>query len=299
MAIAHDFAYERPGTLSGALALLDEHRSSARILAGGTDLIVHIKEGLAKPELLIDIKDIAALRQLELIEGKLFIGAAVSFAELIDSPLIKEHIPMLLDAARTVASTGVRTRATLAGNICSAVPSLDSAPPLLCYGALVHCESLAGGRDVPIGDWFLAPRKTALKDNELVTGISIPLPDEDSAGIYLKLGRYNGEDLAQAGWGILCDKRGNYRIAHCALAPVPARALLIEALLQGKELSEELIAEAVALVEREINPITDIRASKEYRVHVSGVMLKRGLKSVRERLLGKDIEPRELLGGLA
>jgi carbon-monoxide dehydrogenase medium subunit len=299
MSIAHEFNYDRPQNLHSVLELKDGYRNKAFIYAGGTDLVVNIKEGMVKPELLIDIKDLPELHKLCRDNGTLYIGAAITFTELIDTEFVKQACPMLHDACKTVASTGVRSRATLVGNICSAVPSLDSATPLLCYEAVVHCASVDGTRNIPISEWFLAPRKTAIKDNEMVTGISLSIPKEASSSVYLKLGRYGGEDLAQAGWGIWMNTAKQYRIAHCALAPIPARATSIEALLNGKELAEELIQAAVALIPNEINPITDIRSSKEYRIHVSGVMLKRGLLAVKDRLEGKEIEPAKLLGGIS
>jgi carbon-monoxide dehydrogenase medium subunit len=298
VSLAHEFAYERPKTVDEVLLLKQQFGSKAFVLAGGTDLIVNIKEGMLKPELLIDIKEVAELKKLSYNGEVLFLSANVSFDELIESSEVKSNYPLLHDACRTVASHGVRTRATVIGNICSAVPSLDSAPALLCHYAIVHCASFEAKRNIPIREWFLAPRKTALQDIEIVTGISIPKVPE-SAGIYVKLGRYGGEDLAQAGWGIMLSRDLQYRIAHCALGPVPKRASMIEALLKGKELSEELIAEAVKLIPKEISPITDIRSSKEYRIHISGVMLKRGLLAARDRLNGKAVEAAKLLGGLA
>jgi CO/xanthine dehydrogenase FAD-binding subunit len=299
MAIAHDFDYARPTSLAEVLELLKAHGEKARILAGGTDLIVNIKESMVAPAILIDIKDIAELREIRIEADQISIGASVTFTELLESPLMKERFPMLWDAAATVASSGIRNRATLAGNICTAVPSLDSAPPLLCHDALVHCVSAEGSRAIPITEWFLAPRKTSLLPHEVVTKITLPLPQKDSTGIYLKLGRYNGEDLAQAGWGFWISARHQYRLAHCALGPIPARARAIEAVLNGSALTEDLIRQAVALVESEIRPITDIRSGKEYRVHISKVMLKRGLIAAQDRLQGKSIEPKALLGGFA
>lgn len=298
MALSHEFDYARPQSLTEALQLKDKYKDKARWLSGGTDLIVNIKEGMMKPDLLIDIKAIDELWQIGYSSGKLYIGAAVSFSELIDSEDVTQHFGMLSDACKTVASTGVRARATLVGNICSAVPSLDSAPPLFCYEAVVHCASVDGKRGIPIDQWFLAPRKTALADNELVTGITLKAVP-NSAGIYVKLGRYGGEDLAQAGWGILVNQNRQYRIAHCALAATPKRAHQIEQLLAGKELGNALIEQAIALIPHEISPITDIRSSKEYRLHVSGVMLKRGLLAAYDRLQGKTLEAHKLLGGIA
>ncbi len=299
MALAHEFKYSRPASLAEALRLLTEYQNRAKVLAGGTDLIVNIKEGMLKPELLIDVKDIPELQGIVEDGHTLRMGASVTFCDLIASDEVRTGFQMLWDAARTVASVGVRSRATLAGNICSAVPSLDSAPPLLCYNAVVHCASVTGNRDIPVGDFFLGPRKTALAADELVTAISITRPAEKNAGLYLKLGRYGGEDLAQAGWGFLLTDSRQYRIAHCALAPKPARAEKIEAVLNGHPLTPEQINKACALVAEEISPITDIRSGREYRLHMSEVMLRRGLLAAQDRFEGKDVDPAKLLGGTA
>ena len=298
MAIAHTFEYVRPQTLDEALRLKDRHREHAMLLAGGTDLVAHLREGLARPRIVIDLKDVPELDDFAINEERIHIGAAITFHDIINSDAMLFDYQMLQDAGKTVASTGIRNRATLVGNICTAVPSLDSAPPLLCHEAFVHCASIDGARDIPIEEWFLAPRKTAILSNEIVTGITVPSAF-DFAEIYLKLGRYNGEDLAQAGWGIMLNHSLQYRIAHCALAPIPARALKIEALLNGHELSEELVQQAMDLVPEEISPISDIRSSREYRVHVSKVMLKRGLWAAKDRLEGKPVNPQSLLGGIA
>lgn len=299
MAIAHEFDYAKPATLSQALELLNSHQTKAKILAGGTDLIVNIKEGMCSPSLLIDIKDLGELCEIKQEAGYICIGAGISFSQILDSELIKQNLPMLWDAAATVASSGIRNRATLAGNIISAVPSLDSGPALLCHEAIVRCASTDGYRDIEICEWFKAPRKSALKDNEVLTQIRIPNPPANSTGIYLKLGRYNGEDLAQAGWGIWISRDYQYRIAHCALAPTPKRVPAIEELLKGKDVDAHQINQALELVESSIMPITDIRSSREYRIHVSRVMLRRGLKAARDRLNGKAVDPRTLLGGFA
>lgn len=299
MALAHEFEYSRPSSLAEALRLLAEYQDRAKVLAGGTDLIVNIKEGMLKPELLIDVKDIPELRGIKQDGPTLRMGAAVTFCDLIASDEVRSGFQMLWDAARTVASVGVRSRATLAGNICSAVPSLDSAPPLLCYGAVVHCASARGQRDISSEDFFLGPRKTALAADELVTAISVIRPAENNAGLYLKLGRYGGEDLAQAGWGFLLTESRQYRIAHCALAPKPARAKKIEAVLNGQPLTPQQIDKACALVSEEISPITDIRSAREYRLHMSEVMLRRGLRATQDRFEGKDVDPAKLLGGTA
>lgn len=287
MAIAHLFEYFKPKNLSELTELLSQYKSKAKILSGGTDLVVRIKDGFEFPEVVIDIKGILELNELKFDGKNLFIGATVTFNELIDSEVVKEKYPLLWESAKSVASTGIRNRATLVGNICSAVPSLDSGPSLLIYEAEVILKSKSGERKVNINEFFLGPRKTALKEDEFVYGVNIPLLNKKNGSSYVKLGRYNGEDLAQVGIGVLVLENNEYRIAHCAVGPVAARARKIEQLLNGKSLNNTLIEEAKKLIEQEISPITDIRATKEYRIHMAKIMLERGLKVSVDRMHGK------------
>ena len=205
MAIINDFEYHKPKDINKALLLLSELNGKAKILAGGTDLIVHLKEELVITENVIDIKGIAELNKIEISEDNIFIGASVTFTDIIESQKLKGKLPILWEASMTVASVGVRNRATVVGNICSAVPSLDSAPALLVYDAEILVQSINGKRTISIHDWFTGPKKTILNPDELVLGINIPILKH--AGVYEKLGRYRGEDLAQAGIGILVDEK--------------------------------------------------------------------------------------------
>ncbi len=287
MAIAHEFDYFKPSSIDEAINLLNKYGAKARILSGGTDLVVRIKDGFETPDAVIDIKGLDELKVLDFKDNKLVVGTLTTFNELIDSEVVKEKFPLLWESAKSVASMGIRNRATMVGNICSAVPSLDSGPALLLYEATVVVKGKDGERRIPIEEWFLGPRKTALKEGELVEYIEIPLPQKKHAGCYVKLGRYNGEDLAQVGVGVLALEGNEYRVAFCAVGPKPTRAKKIEELLNGKELSDSLIEEAKKLVEEEISPITDIRATKEYRMHMAKVMLDRALKAAVGRLNGK------------
>jgi len=153
-------------------------RQKRKFLSGGTDLVVRIKDGFEFPEIVVDIKSISELKELKFDGKNLFIGATVTFNELIESDVVKEKFPLLWEAAKSVASTGIRNRATLAGNICSAVPSLDSGPALLVYEAEVILKSKNGERKVNINEFFLGPRKTVLKEDEFVYGVNVPLPQK-------------------------------------------------------------------------------------------------------------------------
>ncbi|MFA6003240.1 MAG: xanthine dehydrogenase family protein subunit M [Elusimicrobiota bacterium] len=287
MPITCGFEYHRPATLAEALSLLAKYKGRAQLLAGGTDLIVWLKEGATTPEAVIDVKAIPELWHIDLKDGVLRIGSRVTFAELIESELVKKHFPILWEASRTVASCGVRNRATLAGNICSAVPCLDSAPALLVYDACVRVRGASEERDIPIAEWFTGPKRTARLWDEIVVCVELPLPAGPTAGCYVKLGRYQGEDLAQVGLAALAAEGGDWKLAFCAVGPIPRRAGRVEALLRGKKLSPRLLAEAQALVPKEISPISDIRSSREYRLHMAAVMLGRGLQAAAARLSGK------------
>lgn len=297
MAIAHEFKYYRPDVLTEALGLLQQYKEKARILAGGTDLAVYIKEGLEHPQAVIDIKRIEVLNGIKVNKETVFIAANVTFSDILEHQKLKKDYLLLWESAHSVASVGIRNRATLAGNICSAVPSMDSAPALLCYDATVHLQNNKSKRTVPISQWWLAPRKTAKRADEIVTGISFTKPTEKHSGCYVKLGRYGGEDLAQAGIGLLVTEKKEYRIAFCAVGPVPTRAGKIEKLLKGKSLTKPLQEKVKELVAEEISPISDIRSSKEYRIHMCQVMLERGLVACIERMQGKKIDAAKILGG--
>jgi carbon-monoxide dehydrogenase medium subunit len=289
MAVTHDFEYIKPVSIDETLDLLDKYKGRAKILAGGTDLAVHIKEDIVTPDLLIDVKGIKELRKIEFSGNTLSIGAGTTFTDIEHSEICREKFTVLWEAAGTVASVGIRNRATVVGNICSAVPSLDSAPALMLYNAVVHVKSVSEDRQIPIADFFVSVKKTSLQKDELVTGLTLTLPEGKSGSCYLKLGRYKGEDLAQAGIGVLVLENKEYRISYCALAPKPLRALKIEQFLAGKELSPEIIEEAKKLVEQEISPITDIRSTKEYRMHMAKVMLQRALIFAFKRMKGEKV----------
>ena len=288
MSILHDFEYFKPADLKDATDLLARFGKKAKILAGGTDLVVQMKENIETPDIVIDIKGILKMNEILLEDNTLFIGACVTFSELIESKIIKKYFSLIKEMSETVASVSIRNRATLTGNICSAVPSADSAPILLVYDAEVVAKSASEERIIPINDWFIGPKKTVLRSDELVTGIAIPFPDKKHAGCYEKLGRYSGEDLAQVGVCILAFEDFQYNVAFCAVGPVPKRAYGAEKFLKGKQISREIIDEAKQCLLKEISPITDVRASQEYRTHMMSVMFERGLKKVIARLQGGE-----------
>lgn len=287
MGITNDFNYERPASLNKAMALRTSYGASSSILAGGTDLIVNLKDENIRPKMIIDIKDLGELKKVEYKDNILHIGALVTFSELLDSRVVLSKFPILWESCKSVASTAIRNRATLVGNLCSAVPSLDSAPSLLVHEATIVARSEESERKIKIEDWFSGPKKTVLKNNEIVTEVSLSFPDVKYSGSYLKLGRYKGEDLAQVCVSTLVFAKNIYRVAFGAVGPTPKRANKIENILNGKKINKELVDKAKKMVEDEISPITDIRASKEYRTHMARVMLERSLNISLLRFAGK------------
>jgi len=286
MVITTDFKYFKPKELEEAIILLSKFGKKAKILAGGTDLIVNLKEEKETPEAVIDIKGIGELNEIGFENGNLFIGANVTFSDLLDSEVVKNKFNLLWQASKSVASVGIRNRATLVGNICSAVPSADSAPALLVYEAKVLVCNSEHKKEIPISEWFVGPKKTVLLEDEIVEGISISLPKEKHFGVYEKLGRYDGEDLAQAGIGMMILENRKYRIAFCAVGPIPKRSLKIENMMNGNDLSDSLIKKVKQIIPDEISPITDIRSTKEYRTHMVQVMFERGIKKASAQLSG-------------
>lgn len=284
MTIVHDFEYAKPVSLEDAVNLLE--RSGARVLAGGTDVVPWLRDDLIEPTLLVDIKAIPGLAEISLGGTHMRIGALITFSDVIASPIVGEHAPMLAEMAAQVASTGIRNRATVVGNVCSAVPSLDAGPALMVYDGAVEVIGPDGDRLIPLDDWFVGPRSTRLQIGEMATAITLELPPADHAGAFLKLSRYSGEDLAQANLAVLATADREYRLAFGAVAPAPVRARRIEAMLEGRSVDDPLLDAASQLVADEIAPITDIRATADYRIHMCQVMFRRGLRAVCERLSG-------------
>ncbi|MGD0037759.1 MAG: xanthine dehydrogenase family protein subunit M [Bacteroidota bacterium] len=285
MPILHNFEYFKPASLNEALLLLSRYKR-AYVLAGGTDLVNNLKSEIDQPDAVVDIKSIKTLHAITFKKNVLTIGACVTFSELIDSKIIQSKFPVIAEVAKTVGSVGIRNRATMVGNICSAVACADSSPMLLAFRANVLIQGKKGKRKVAIEKWFKGNKKTDLKIGELVTAIEIPFPAKNYAGCFVKLGRYSGEDLAQASVVVLAFPKNQFAVAFGSVGPIPIMATKIANALKGRELSQELIKQASALIPTMISPITDMRATKEYRMHMCQVIFERGLKAASDRLRG-------------
>ena len=284
MAIPYDFDYRKPTTLDEAIALLNEYSSKARIIAGGTDIVNELKQGFRIPEIIIDIKGITELKKIEIKNDCLFIGSGITFSEIIQSSVIEKNAYVLWEAAHLVASNGVRNRATMVGNICSAVACMDSAGPLLVHEAKILLANKEGKRELPVNEWFVENRKTAIQPNEIVLGVSLALPKIKYAGSYSKQMRYAGEDLSQSNVCILALEDKTYRVAFGSVGPIPKRSEKIEQMINGKDIDDQMLAQVKETIEKVVSPISDVRSSKEYRMHMVKVMFERGLKEALKRL---------------
>jgi len=279
------FDYLKPRTTDELSAALAEHGMDAKLLAGGTDLFVLMRDRLVRPKCLIDIKEIKDLRRLSWDERRgLTIGAAVTLNELMASEVVRERFGVLWKAAGTIADPTIRNRATLVGNICNASPAADTAPALLVLDAEVEVVSAKGKRMIPIQEFFRGVKRTSLERGEFVNAVRIPNPPDGAKGDYLKWGRTRGEDLAVVGVAALVAVSGEkiMRIALSSVAPTPLRIFEVEKIPKEGGSVAEQISKAVSIVREKISPITDVRGGKEYRIHMAGVLTKRTLEGLLE-----------------
>jgi carbon-monoxide dehydrogenase medium subunit len=277
--------YLKPTGLAEALDVLDESRHGRYLVyAGGTDVIPRLKARFINPpEVLLDLKGI---RELDFItcddHSGLRIGALATISSVVASESVRQRYPALLQGAASIASTHIQNRATLTGNLCSAVPSADSAPALLCLGARVICLSKGGERTAELDQFFLGPNATSLRPGEIVKEIHVPPAIEGTRGAYLKLSPRSRMDLAVVGVAAVVRKDrgtfGDVRIGLGAVAPTPMRAVKAEQRLRGEAISEEAILEASTLAARECEPIDDHRASAAYRRMMVEVLVKRAIQ---------------------
>jgi carbon-monoxide dehydrogenase medium subunit len=277
------FNYTAPTTLDEALSLLSEYGGRANVIAGGTDLVPKLKRReIGAPEYVIDLKGIPGLDEIKYDAGGLRLGALVTIGMVEDSARIQQGFGILAQAARSMASPQVRNRGTIAGNICNAVPSADSAPPLLTLGAGLKIISGKGERTVNIADFFTGPGQTALSGDEILREIQIPDMPPGAKGVYLKLTPRRAMDLAIVGVAVVVIPQDgicqDIRIALGAVAPTPIRAKKAEAVLKGQKLDDVLIEKAAKAAAGESSPIDDHRASAEYRLDMVGVLVKRAMK---------------------
>ena len=267
--------YYSPTSLKEALNLLATYGEEASILNGGTDLIVRMREGQSKPKVIIDIKKIDELHKIKIENNHVFIGACVLLNDLGKHQYIKEKYPFLAKAALSIGSNQVRNRATCIGNICNASPLADTATPLLSLNADIHIFNKTGLRTVPLNEFFVFVRKTILKHDEIVTGISFE--DDDSIlGAFYKMSRRKEVDLSTVCSTVVKSSKG-YFVSYGAVAPTPVRLYKTESFLNKNTLSQEMIKEACMIASQEVSPISDLRATEKYRREIVEVTLQNSL----------------------
>lgn len=284
-----ELEYIKPSSIEEACRILAEKGPAARPMAGATDLIPPMKDHAIKPEpeVLVDLKGLKELKYLTFDENEgLKIGALTTLREIETSELVKEKNPAVAYAAKVVASTQIRYKGTLVGNICNASPSMDSAPNLLAQDAVIEIQGVDGKRTVPASEFFKGVKKTCLESGEIVTGVTIPALKENEKAAYIKHAVRKAMDLAIIGVAVKLTMDGNVcrdaKIALGAVATTPVRAPKAEDLLKGKEITDELLEEVAQAAMDSCSPISDIRASKEYRKAMIGVFTKRAIRQALE-----------------
>jgi len=274
------FDYLKPTSLAQAMSLLAEHGDKAKLIAGGTDVMVLWKKKLLHCDYLISLRNVPELNFISHDLG-LRIGSATTHRALELSEVVRDHFPVLTDAVSGLGSVQVRNSGTIGGNICNAAPSADTAPPLLVLETMVKIVGLAGERSVPIEEFFKGPGKTALSPGEMVTEFVIPEPLPRTGMAYWKQSRRKAMDLPILGVAVLisfdedmktCRKA---RIGLGVVAPTPIRAKKAEAFLEGKQVDESTLVEAGAIAAGDASPRTTIRGSAWYRSEMIPVLVKR------------------------
>ena len=283
-----------------AVALLAQHGPNVKVLAGGTDLLADLKfSSHAPPSVVVDISRAADLRGLKITDKGLSIGALVTHSEIMGSPIVRDMFPALVDAAHTIGAVQTRNLGTLGGNLVTAVPSVDSGPTLVALDAQVTVLGPGGRREMPLSEFFVGPRKTALKPDELLVEILIPTTSLDKPTAFLKFGLRKGQALALVNVGasfwVDWDKQTFLapRIALGAVAPKVIHATSAEAYLEGRAISLDAMVEAGRLAAGDAKPITDFRASAEYRRDLIAVLTKRALEGAYELAKVKRAEKKK------
>src|ERR1700690_1032601 len=288
------FGYVAAKDVGHAVALLGEHGAKAKILAGGTDLLVELKHALHNPEMIVDISRLRELKNIAIADDGLHIGALATSAEIMGSPIISGMFPALIDAAHSIGAVQTRNLGTLGGNLVTCVPSMDSGPALIALDASVTVASTEGQRRMPLADLFVGPRKTSLKPGDLLVHIVIPKENLGKPTAFEKFGLRKGQALALVNVGasfwVERDKFVAPRIALGAVAPTVTRAPKAEAYLDGRKISAEAMAEAGRIASTEAKPISDFRASADYRRDLVVVLVKRALANAQARATAKQKE---------
>jgi carbon-monoxide dehydrogenase medium subunit len=282
------FEYVEPDTIEDACSFLNEYKENAKVLAGGTDLLVKMKQNIERPEYVLSLNRIGQLRYIDYNDKEgLRIGALTTLSDLAASPVIRQKFNVLDQAIRMMASHQIRNRATIGGNLCNASPAGDTAPPLIGLGGQARVVGLAGERVIPLVDFFSGLGCTVLKSDEILTEVQIPNPSPRTAGAYLKLSPRE-KDLATVAVAtiITLDSQGqvceDINIVLGAVAPTVMRSFKAEAVVKGKTVEDELIQQSAQAASEEARPMSDIRGSAKYRKEMVKVLTKWAIRQALE-----------------
>jgi len=278
------FEFYQPMTLQEASRLLKDNGPGGRLLAGGTDLVIAMKEKALLPKYVVDLKRIPGLAGIrENSNGGITLGALTTMREIEISPLITKKYPFLAQSAAEVGSIQIRNRATIGGNMANATPSADTAPALIALNATAKIAGATGERSINLEEFFKGPGQTVMSAEEILTEITIPKTGPRLVGEYIKFSPREMMDLAYVGVAVAYNlgekdkKCDGVRILLGAVAPTPIRAKRAEAALEARVLTEELAEKIGAIAAEEAKPISDVRSSAEYRRAMVGAMTKRAL----------------------
>jgi carbon-monoxide dehydrogenase medium subunit len=258
---------------------------SAQLLAGGTDILPRLRKKEGNTSIsLIDVSQLNDLNYVREREGQIQIGALTTHSNIISSQLLLQYAPALAEACESIGSIQTRNRGTLGGNLCNASPAADSAPPLLCLDAAVTISNPSEQRQVSLTEFFIGPGKTCLQQGEFLDHITFVIPQIHTGSSFMKLGRRKGMAIAVVSTSVLIhlDQLGKIdhaRVAFGSVAPTPIRSYHAESILTGKTPSAQLFSDAARAMLLDINPIDDLRASREYRLHSASVLFQRALQT--------------------
>ena len=278
------FAYHTPGTQEEAVALLHQHGDEAKLMAGGTALVIMMKQRLVMPETLISLHRLRGLDEVREVNGALHLGALLTHRAAEISSLVRTRLPALAETYRHVATVRIRNVATVGGALAHADPNQDPPVTLLALDARVQLTSVAGSREVPLTDFFTDYYETVLRPDELLTAIRVPIPPPHTGSAYVKFLPRTADDYATVGVAAtvrLDSATGtcqDCRIALGSVGSTPLRALQAEGVVRGQRLTPELLREAGAVAQQQTDPISDTRGSAEYKRAMAGVFVRRALE---------------------
>ena len=275
----------QPETQQEICSSLMTYKDNAMLHAGGTDLLVRLRNGLINPSHIIDLSKVDALKSIDILpKGGIVIGAMVTLSALSSHSAVKSKFQALHEALQSIGSLQIRNRATLVGNICNASPAADSVPALLTFDGKAKIRGSNGVRSIYIEDLITGPGETSLAPDEFVESVELPEPNCNGSSAYMKIGRRKAVDCSIVGVAVRLGIDKNVRVAFDAVAAKPIRAHRIEKILSSRKWDKNLIEHAATLVRSEIMPIDDIRASKEYREDMSVVLFKKVFDMANQRL---------------